>query len=79
MTDRRDLTVIIYDPPPRARELFDRAYEQEIPYGVAMEEACRIAAAEELRRLANESPEAIAVAIGKLCARANELDPEGGA
>jgi hypothetical protein len=70
------MNVIIYDLPARAQAEFDEHIDLGAPIDVAMEAACRVAAAEELRRLAG-TPVAFAVALSALRSRADELDPDG--
>jgi hypothetical protein len=71
--------VIVYDPPDSVDELNTAVYDGDIPVDIALDVAARVGAAAELRRLADEVHHegAFAVAVGKLRARADYLDPDG--
>lgn len=84
------MNVIIYTPPAWVANLYEQAYEHVIPWDVAIETACRLGAAAELRamaaryeagadrRRADRTFQIVFRTTARLLnERANELDPEG--
>jgi hypothetical protein len=69
--------VILYALPAYAENEFRTLIAEGAPLDYAVEGAARIAVAEELRRLIEEAPEALAITVAKLRARADYLDPDG--
>jgi len=70
--------VVIYDAPEGIDDLCAALGEDGMPPDVALCTAARIGAAAELRTLAAEAERAgsFAIALGKLRARADYLDPD---
>lgn len=83
------MNVIIYTPPARVADLYEQAYEHVIPWDVAIETACRLGGAAELRAMAaryeagaerrrDRTFQIVFRTTARLLnERANELDPEG--
>lgn len=74
------MNVIIYDLPRRAEREWDEHIELGAPEDVARDAACRVAAAEEIRRIAGvaKATGSFAVSLDVLRGYANKLDPTGG-
>lgn len=70
------MTTTIYEPPERVDDLADRVSGGVLPVDAALLEACRVAVAEELRRIVNDTTYGWAIGE-RLMARADALDPEG--
>jgi hypothetical protein len=69
--------VILYALPAYAENEFRTLLAEGAPLDYAAEGAARIAVAEELRRLIEEAPDALAITMAKLRDRADYLDPDG--
>lgn len=69
--------VILYALPAYAENEFRTLIDEGAPISYAAEGAARIAVAEELRRLIEEAPDALAITVAKLRDRADYLDPDG--